>query len=1156
MIHLKKKVLVLILCVISTQGFSQEALFPVFENQKWGAHDENFTTILETQYDLIKVHHGEYFEVAKDDRFAAYDKKGKQLTPFIYHSLDFSHKSFIITRKENLFGFCTYLGKVIFKPKFKSIKIINSTLIIVSDGSAKRVYNTKSKKFSDEYSNIIYSTDNHYIFTKNGKQFLQNISTGEKTNLYGLIVFQMNSIYTLENQNKTDILDLRNGFNIINDIKNPYFSGVDGIVSYKQKEKLIIENTVESQKASFDADKVERQISFIKKNSYGGMASFIQPQNDNSFWVISKNGKRGVIAKNFKTLIPTKYSLITTLDSTFEVSGSGKKGRFSNTGNVIVPFLYSDYKKFKNYYLVTRNNKKGIVQNGKEIIPTKYDFLGNCGNGNFTFKRGNMNGIVSQEKETVIKGNFGKVIPGTKALIVTKDKKKGLVSFEGETLLSPQFTKIEKLTSNFFRVQQDKKWGVVNGKGKSVIPIVYQSISPTADPQIFKTFGFEANAEGKDKKHRSGYVNSYGDILLDTLYSASAIEADFSTGLIKAKLDTGVLVITIDEKGKLIDKIKYKNYISVKTRVEKSKDNEWKYKQAWGLFTHYGRKIISHRFEQKRDNLFSNPDLVITTYKQNCYSGKENKFSYGIVNQKTGKIILSAFYLFISEDDVQNANVARCYKGSGKITLINTNGTILSQNFGYVGEFESGFARANLGGQTISKKKNAQFSLFSPYISDNIYRSFLRTEKNAYCKGGKWGIIDANGKFIEKPQYDFIQEGFRNEFIASKNGKWGVITPDGKNKVDFKYDELKYFFSTDNKDSWANIPYYRAKISGKFGVIDSTGNLIIPAEFQDIEYLENNGQAYFKTITGNGQEIFGFIDTEANTIIAPKFIKVGDFKNGRAKVKISKRRWNFIDKTGKVISEKEYIDVKDFHEGLAAVKTHKGWGYVDVSGEEVIPVSYKRAGNFNNGIAPVRTRQSYGLLFFKKKSYKEGVISMDNKTIIKVQYDNISDFRNGFAIVRSDNRYGIINQENKAIVKAKYRKIERDEFTESFILISNKRDTIPLNKLALKASKTDSSTQAKINAELKLKQEKTKKANTPIEITLERKISNFSEGKASYGTKHIFGLYDAEGNQLIENKYLSINNFTTDFFIIQDIGKTEYFTKRKPTAELSSTEGK
>jgi hypothetical protein len=117
---------------------------------------------------------------------------------------------------------------------------------------------------------------------------------------------------------------------------------------------------------------------------------------------------------------------------------------------------------------------------------------------------------------------------------------------------------------------------------------------------------------------------------------------------------------------------------------------------------------------------------------------------------------------------------------------------------------------------------------------------------------------------------------------------------------------------------------------------------------------------------------FGYIDKTGNLIIPAKFGEARDFSEGLAAVKINRpyqdepdnsdKYWGYINAAGAYVITPRYYQVKAFSEGLAAVspKTLAPYGYVDRTGKMVIEPQFDmRTGPFQNGIARVYTDRDY-----------------------------------------------------------------------------------------------------------------------------------------------------------------------------------------------------
>lgn len=156
---------------------------------------------------------------------------------------------------------------------------------------------------------------------------------------------------------------------------------------------------------------------------------------------------------------------------------------------------------------------------------------------------------------------------------------------------------------------------------------------------------------------------------------------------------------------------------------------------------------------------------------------------------------------------------------------------------------------------------------------------------------------------------------------------------------------------------------YRIIVKDKYGFIDRSGKVIVPAEYEEAgEFSE--GLAYVKKA---GK--YGYVDVSGKLVIAPTLWGAGDFSDGRAVVAApgstpDKGITGYIIKTGRVV-----LDVTDslyypnpFSEGLAVYCRDQKCGYIDKTGKVVIEMKFDSAFDFSEGMAKVRVGRNYGYI--------------------------------------------------------------------------------------------------------------------------------------------------------------------------------------------------
>lgn len=290
---------------------------------------------------------------------------------------------------------------------------------------------------------------------------------------------------------------------------------------------------------------------------------------------------------------------------------------------------------------------------------------------------------------------------------------------------------------------------------------------------------------------------------------------------------------------------------------------------------------------------------------------------------------------------------------NGKYAFINRQGKIiLEPNFDFCDDFAEGLAIVVVASYKetyyLVPKKSSDF----PFTDLSLLPQIV----------GKYGFINTKGEVVIKPQFDFAFD-FDGELAMIGIGTHSLSSKES--------DEKRCYFS------------------GKVGLIDKTGRIIVKPTFDDIGEFEN-GVAKFKKADSRGfinssgkviieiEDCYGLEDFNTNGVT--KFAKANslgfvnssgrviieiedcyeleDFNtNGITRFSPSYRSRGFIDNTGKIMFIIEDCScIKDFSDGLAAFETYQSneWGYVNLFGKIVIKPRFKEVEPFKNGYARVR----------------------------------------------------------------------------------------------------------------------------------------------------------------------------------------------------------
>ena len=177
-----------------------------------------------------------------------------------------------------------------------------------------------------------------------------------------------------------------------------------------------------------------------------------------------------------------------------------------------------------------------------------------------------------------------------------------------------------------------------------------------------------------------------------------------------------------------------------------------------------------------------------------------------------------------------------------------------------------------------------------------------------------YGLIDANGKFILRPDYCYVgpsDDGWIRVVYENRglsDARVGFVDREGRQLIA----KLPYDFAAEGFRG----PLLPVRSGGLWGFIDRAGREVVPPRYKDVfGSSEGLGQ-----ISENGK--WGFVDASGKVVIAPQFDSVGHFDDGLACVD-SGGRGGLIDRTGKLVVEFRAVPTGN---GAAAGASAKGSG--------------------------------------------------------------------------------------------------------------------------------------------------------------------------------------------------------------------------------------
>lgn len=265
----------------------------------------------------------------------------------------------------------------------------------------------------------------------------------------------------------------------------------------------------------------------------------------------------------------------------------------------------------------------------------------------------------------------------------------------------------------------------------------------------------------------------------------------------------------------------------------------------------------------------------------------------------------------------------------------------------------------------------------------------------------RFGVINADGREVIAPEYNYFKVFSDDLFVAIKDGKQGIISKTGKVMLPVIYD---FVDTTKSRGQYfeehAIIQTGNSFDSFKQGLVNSQGQIVIAPKYRFIDSANDINKQLLSVGVKVGDSTddikYGLV-TYSDQIIVPLVYDAPIRFNGKWAKICKDQRCNFINTKGELLLRYwvDQYEVGNFSESMALVKQDGRFGYINESGEIAIPFIYSKAKDFEQGRAIV-------------------VYDDENLTVAP-----------GIDEVAQVNTYGVIDQDNRVIVPFEYQWITR-----------------------------------------------------------------------------------------------------------------------------------
>ena len=296
---------------------------------------------------------------------------------------------------------------------------------------------------------------------------------------------------------------------------------------------------------------------------------------------------------------------------------------------------------------------------------------------------------------------------------------------------------------------------------------------------------------------------------------------------------------------------------------------------------------------------------------------------WGYIDE-TGKIVIAPQFFEASSFKEGLACVGAFFKSGPINSIVGNYGYIdksgkfvVKPQFGVAFDFSDGLARIQTEGYKDGYiDKSGKVVFWDDRLTEDFSDGMALFKTNSNMPSSMTGYMDKTGKTAISPKFDWGESFSEGVACVSLNKKAGFIDANGQMMIDFRFDSCRSF-----SEGLAAV-----MVGGKWGYIDKSGKIIIEPQFAEAEQFSDDvavvrvveaaessnkeerykeGANIISVKTGK----YGVVDRSGRLILPPQFVQIGSFADGLAWVNLGEDyivhgntdKWGYIGKAGKFV---------------------------------------------------------------------------------------------------------------------------------------------------------------------------------------------------------------------------------------------------------------
>lgn len=639
-----------------------------------------------------------------------------------------------------------------------------------------------------------------------------------------------------------------------------------------------------------------------------------------------------------------------------------------------------------------------------------------------------------------------------KVFIIQNGNKYGLVNKKGKEILPPKYDSLlytelqDQYIAYLLNPEGLKAAGIITEKDKKVIPIGYRNIKPVAltlyAVSNFKNSTALYNSDGKQK----------------TGFDFDEITA-FKGSLARYYKNGKAGVINFD--GKILLPATYKDII-----IRSDSTVDAVHLRNWKIMDGNNRQLNELYFDSIRP---VGEDRWVTSIK--FYNASGHATLMNALNDAHGKQLIGYRPMYIFDFEGELARI----REQQRFGVINRDGAyILPADFDSVAITTD----AIIAGTRIDRQWSWHlFDLQGRKKSRHTYQALVPQQHELIPAklNGRWGYINQQGAEVLLCRYDTTY-AFEGELARVRfNGNMGVINREGvwqlypsaehiaivtpkrfvvrnQNNHQLLDEQGKVLYSSPHVLTPVEGGLLEVNLLKQYGLIDLNGKRIADTEYDWISELKE-GEIYLARKGGRK----GILSKDGKSFMAESsktYQRLYELHEGYLAAEID-GQYGFVDTQGRLRISNRYDSVTYFSDGYAAIKLRGRWGYIDKIERLRIQPLYEEARPFEDGMAIIQKNGLLGLVnkkgeevirpdyeemkalksgrYLIVKSGKMGITDSHANYLLSAKYDDIRDLKNGYFLVSRSGKKGLVNYQGVSTIPMMYDMLVWDEINNLYL---------------------------------------------------------------------------------------------------------------------------